>query len=194
MSGIYMPGMEMPTNCGACPFHKLWSLDDPLQCLVNLELWCDSPERHKLCPLIPVPEHGRTIDADALMHEFEKAQRTMAQHGQEYSCSFMSSSQEISTEWYCVEDMLENAPTIIPAEGGRGMKDYPPYLDYPKERKPQTNYDRIISKTPEELAEWLRNVITECSRCPCNETPVLCEKPCKECLFDWLKSPTDKEE
>lgn len=53
---------------------------------------------------------------DALMQEFDKAQRTMQQHGQEYSCSFMSSSQEISTEWYCVEDMLENAPTIIEAE------------------------------------------------------------------------------
>lgn len=46
-----------------------------------------------------------------------KAQRTMAQHGQEYSCSFLSSSQELSTEWYCVEDMLENAPTIIAEEG-----------------------------------------------------------------------------
>lgn len=67
---------------------------------------------------VPKAPHGRLIDADVLMHEFEKAQRTMEQHGQEYSCSFMSSSQEISTEWYCVEDMLENAPTILPAEEG----------------------------------------------------------------------------
>ncbi len=64
---------------------------------------------------IPAP-HGRLIDADALMGEFERAQRTMQQHGREYSCSFLSSSQELSTEWYCVEDILENAPTIIPAE------------------------------------------------------------------------------
>lgn len=63
-----------------------------------------------------LPPHGRLIDADELMKEFEKAQRTMQQHGQEYSCSFLSSSQEISTEWYCVEDMLDNAPTIIPAD------------------------------------------------------------------------------
>lgn len=67
---------------------------------------------------VPVPPHGRLIDADALMHEFEKAQRTMEQHGQEYSCSFMSSGQELSTEWYCVEDMLENAPTVLEAEEG----------------------------------------------------------------------------
>lgn len=67
---------------------------------------------------VPKTSHGRLIDADALMHEFEKAQRTMEQHGQEYSCSFMSSSQELSTEWYCVEDMVENAPTILEAEEG----------------------------------------------------------------------------
>ena len=62
------------------------------------------------------------------------------------------------------------------------------------EQRPTTNYDCLVSKTPEELAKWLRNVITECSRCPCNETPGLCEKPCKECLFDWLKSPAEVEE
>ena len=73
--------------------------------------------KHGTVTEVPEP-HGRLIDADALMHEFEKAQRTMAKHGQEYSCSFMSSSQELSTEWYCVEDMLENAPTVIEAEEG----------------------------------------------------------------------------
>ena len=65
---------------------------------------------------VPIPPHGRLIDADALMLEFDKARRTMQQHGQEYSYSFMSSSREISTEWYCVEDMVENAPTIIEEE------------------------------------------------------------------------------
>ena len=44
------------------------------------------------------------------------------------------------------------------------MKDYPPYLDYPKERKPQTNYDRLISKTPEELAKWIESM--EPAACP----------------------------
>lgn len=58
------------------------------------------------------------MDANALMQEFDKAQRTMQQRGREYSCSFMSSGQELSTEWYCVEDMVENAPTIIEAEDG----------------------------------------------------------------------------
>lgn len=38
-----------------------------------------------------------------------------------------------------------------------GIKDYPPYLDYPKLHKPQTNADRIRSMTDEELAELLAN-------------------------------------
>ena len=32
------------------------------------------------------------------------------------------------------------------------VKDYPPYLDYPKPRKPQTNADRIRAMSDEELA------------------------------------------
>ena len=35
------------------------------------------------------------------------------------------------------------------------VKDYPPYLDYPKPHKAQTNADRIRSMTDEELAMFL---------------------------------------
>lgn len=111
--GVYIKGMKMPKDCIFCPmFRGAWTM-----CAV-LNKTMSARGRPEDCPLVPVPPHGRLIDADALMHEFEKAQRTMAQHGREYSCSFMSSSQEISTEWYCVEDMLENAPTVIEAEEG----------------------------------------------------------------------------
>ena len=34
-------------------------------------------------------------------------------------------------------------------------KDFPPYLDYPKPRKPITNADRIRAMTDEELAHFL---------------------------------------
>lgn len=39
--------------------------------------------------------------------------------------------------------------------GNNNVKDYPPYLDYPKPRKPQTNADRLRAMSDEELAEWL---------------------------------------
>lgn len=35
------------------------------------------------------------------------------------------------------------------------IKDYPPYMDYPKPYKPHTNADRIRAMTDEKLAEWL---------------------------------------
>ena len=35
------------------------------------------------------------------------------------------------------------------------VKDYPPYLDYQKPRKKQTNGDRIRAMTDEELAKWI---------------------------------------
>ena len=38
------------------------------------------------------------------------------------------------------------------------IKDYPPYLDYPKERKKQTNGDRIRAMSDEELAEFLWSI------------------------------------
>lgn len=124
--GVYIKNMEMPTSCEKCPFLDYEEGFCFASGVKGKNGWYEftlcpcgiKGGRHDDCPLVPVPPHGRLIDADALMHEFEKAQRTMEQHGQEYSCSFMSSSQELSTEWYCVEDMVENAPTIIPAEEG----------------------------------------------------------------------------
>lgn len=106
MSDLLIRGMEMPKSPVLFCIHP------------DGKVFADLEGDWREYKAVPVPPHGRLIDADALMHEFEKAQRTMEQHGQEYSCSFMSSSQELSTEWYCVEDMVENAPTILPAEEG----------------------------------------------------------------------------
>ena len=54
----------------------------------------------------------------------------------------------------------------------------------------QTNYDRIISKSPRELAEWLTEVLFHCSnticdqRCPMYEC--CCDQP-SDNIEDWLK-------
>ena len=74
----------------------------------------------------------------------------------------------------------------------RDIKDYPPYLDYPKPRKPMTNADRIRSMTDKELAEWMETNVT-CASCPVDLDVCRNKLPggmsCKEVLFDWLKSP-----
>ena len=56
--------------------------------------------------------------------------------------------------------------------------------------KPITNYDRIVSKTPGELAEWLAEVMFHCSNTICDERCPMykccCDQP-SDNIEDWLK-------
>ena len=78
MSGVYIPNWEKPKSCDECWAEYAYEI-------------CDS--HSGTCPLVPVPDHGRLIDADA-----------------------------IDTAMYDpdVETALENAPTIIPADKEAG--------------------------------------------------------------------------
>ena len=71
------------------------------------------------------------------------------------------------------------------------VKNYPPYLDYPKPCKPQTNADRIRSMTDEELEEGIRRLSLEyepwCDRhCKMNG-----DDDCNRCLRSWLQQPAE---
>lgn len=66
---------------------------------------------------VPKRPHGRLIDADALLKEMGKQENAMYEHGHEFSFSFKSGG-DVCTAWYNVEMMVEDAPTIIPAEEG----------------------------------------------------------------------------
>ena len=55
----------------------------------------------------------RLIDANALLKEFEKRQE---QQVNEYCDCFLNDAQELSTEWWCVEDAVTAAPTIDAVE------------------------------------------------------------------------------
>lgn len=65
----------------------------------------------------------------------------------------------------------------------------------PIQRKPITNYDRIINKTPEELADFLYATWKQqdtfskdvCERCP--------DTSCQpKCWLDWLKQEAEEGE
>ncbi len=58
------------------------------------------------------------------------------------------------------------------------------------EPKQLTNYERLVSKTPEELAEWLEGSTSICFQ-PSKD----CRKdePCTTCLLKWLKSPAERD-
>ena len=91
---ILIKGMEMPRNCAAC-------------CLYGFcKHWDIRSDRHEDCPLVPVPLHGRLVDADAL---FRKVKTECNPYGKP-TIEFESGKK--------VLEMIENAPTIIEAEEG----------------------------------------------------------------------------
>ena len=100
--GVYIKHMEMPTSCMLCPFCVEEA--DPANgemCMVTGKLMPPCTRvRLDSCPLVPVPPHGRLIDADELFKEmerkgwFDNADRDKA------------------------EDLVLVAPTIIKAEEG----------------------------------------------------------------------------
>lgn len=68
------------------------------------------------------------------------------------------------------------------------VKDYPPYLDYPKPRKPITNADRLRSMSDEELADWFYRIQYDVSDYYCGGhscEPTLPAR--KESWLVWLK-------
>lgn len=51
----------------------------------------------------------RLIDANALQRAFDDAHKGKPDY---YCCNFLNNAGNPSTEWDCVDDILENAPTI----------------------------------------------------------------------------------
>ena len=65
------------------------------------------------------------------------------------------------------------------------VKNYPPYLDYPKSYKPLTNADRVRAMSDEELAAWAINEAPKIGfRYTSSETG----------LLKWLKQPAEEDD
>ena len=108
MSGIYIPGMEMPPSCYDCDFayqdqdseHNVyWT------CAAVHKAACIY-ERRDDCPLVPVPEHGRLIEDTAVQEQIDKWLDSVGDvvvgHGLSYYGELLG----------CIKD----APTIISAD------------------------------------------------------------------------------
>lgn len=107
MSGIYIPGMEMPTM----PENIKQAEKVPY---IDVRIFADGSavtskgERpyYTEYEAVPVPSHGRMVDADAIMARLnENGKRVFGVDGIP-ECSARS----------VVADYVESAPTIIPAD------------------------------------------------------------------------------
>lgn len=68
--GVYIKGMEMPTNCDECELCTCYVREDGTEenyrCVITFYPIHEFDERHEYCPLVEIPPHGRLIDADIL--------------------------------------------------------------------------------------------------------------------------------
>ena len=103
---VLIKGFEKPDHCLRCPVK---GIDD--ECLLqseaanaDYESWEDQMAN---CPFIPVPPHGRLIDADALEDDDPNVCNSFMRDGYVESC-----------EWGYSHEQIKSAPTIIPAEEG----------------------------------------------------------------------------
>lgn len=106
MADIMIRGMEMPTQCGNCPIST-----NTRRCTILWREFGDPSKRLKDCPLVPFPEgHGRLGDLDKLEDAFIRYYLS-----QERSNHLVFTPVEIKQHF---ADMIEDYPTIVPAEGG----------------------------------------------------------------------------
>ena len=83
---VLIRGMEMPKSCDYCGFLEPFRESIGYCGILNSQIPCD-------CPLVPVPPHGRLIDASALENELGRF---------------------CDDNW--VYNILHHAPTIFEAE------------------------------------------------------------------------------
>lgn len=111
MSGIYIPGMKLPKGCATCPYcDRAWNKPKCkaksvqgrfMEQRLNLDR-----TRQKWCPLVPVPDHGRLIDADETLAEAKRLSGPVTGDGWDN---------------YGVYALIERQKTIVPADkGGEG--------------------------------------------------------------------------
>ena len=100
MSGLYIPNIELPTCCAGCHFR------DALMC----EMSGSVPFNRRLddCPLISVPDHGRLIDADALIRELEPTEDERHNGAALLLLVFLQ--------------ILKDAPAIIPTDRSEALR------------------------------------------------------------------------
>ena len=99
---VLIKGMEMPTSCSVCRLFGEYGC--PFIGAVGYAL--TRGERNEDCPLVPVPKHGRLIDADALYREIKA------------ECNPYGKPSIGYDDGLKVLGIIGSTPPVIPAEEG----------------------------------------------------------------------------
>ena len=103
---ILIKNMEMPTTCRDCRLSTFTNFDSMPFCNITMDDICFNDwetKRCDNCPLVPVPQHGKLIDADAFIEKCEEM--ADKEDGNQLDALVL-------LRWF----LEQNAPTIIPAE------------------------------------------------------------------------------
>lgn len=113
---ILIKGMEMPTRCEDCFCFRHNAEYDYAYCNISsVNVLGRGNARLNNCPLLPVPSHGRLVDADALLKR--NCINLMFEDPQE---RYESCDECLKDRGYCGLEIdavnIVNAPTVIEGE------------------------------------------------------------------------------
>ena len=107
MADILIRGVSMPPSCAVCRWNCDMLLSGDLNGFAE-----GAYTRHEACPLIALPEgHGRLIDANTVIEDWGFGTSCNTCKRDAYQCQY---HQTMTVMDVC--GMIEDAPTIVPAE------------------------------------------------------------------------------
>lgn len=120
MSGIYIPGFEVPSGCANCYFNIGYRACAAMKYVHLGDYGWISDERHKDCPLVPVPSHGDLIDRNTLYDKTAKLEEQalvlVAEFGPDDDRDKWRWWSAVLTERTAFKHDVADAHTIIPAD------------------------------------------------------------------------------
>ena len=121
---ILIKGMKMPKSCVHCPLQMPY---DGYKCYITEKSYnWGLKERPSDCPFIELPQHGRLIDADALIADLKRQCKEVFRIDAVSPDDFWITrnaayNERLWTTWCeSLYDYINAAPTIIEAEEVKG--------------------------------------------------------------------------
>lgn len=119
---VIIKGMEIPEDCRECTMCGYECDIGRTRCIIECRILAEHYKtipfdgRPDWCPLVELPPHGRLIDAKQFAEDISTAKLYRLTGQRDSANAFINDGGNISTEWWCVENMIDNAPTVLEEE------------------------------------------------------------------------------